>query len=390
MNSRYIVQLQSLNIGTDKCKKALRNLDGVILKQLGMINSIVIDTPLCRKCDNEKNMKKIKKEFSNAGVNILNVEKDFHCKIMVKDHMKDIIDLAKGGKGKPDNNVEQPLQVCPWGIERVKTKDVLENGNNVKVAIIDTGIDYRHNDLKNNVKGGYNAINRRNKYRNPFDEFDDDNGHGTHVAGTVGAVNDLYGVKGVSPDVDLYGVKVLDSAGSGWISDIIEGIEWCIYNNIDIINMSLGSEGYSSAFHQTVTTAKEHGIIVVCAAGNSGDERLVYPGGFEESVCVSALDMSNTFAWFSTFNNKVDLIAPGVNILSTFLDQTYVSLNGTSMASPHVAGCAALILGKNPSLSANDVILLLKNHATNVYMDTKHQGAGLVNVANVLNNIMAG
>lgn len=235
----------------------------------------------------------------------------------------------------------QPDESLPWGVDRIEADLAwaTTTGDPVKVAIVDTGIDRTHPDLQANLMGGYNAIN-------PALSWTDDNGHGTHVAGIVAAIDNTIGVIGVAPNADLYGVKVLNKRGSGYVSDIIEGIDWAIANDIDVINMSLGSTSYSATFEAACTRAIDAGIVVVAAAGNAGTSggAVSYPARYPGVIAVSATDSSNTLAYFSSWGPDVDIAAPGVSILSTYKGGTYATMSGTSMASPHVAGVAALIL----------------------------------------------
>ncbi len=171
--------------------------------------------------------------------------------------------------GKPENTGKapppQPAEVLPWGIDRIDAELAwsVSSGVGVKVAVIDTGIDLTHPDLATNIKGGINTIS-------PLKSPNDDNGHGTHVAGTIAGIDNGIGVIGVAPGASLYAVKVLGKSGSGWISDIIEGIDWCIANDIDVINMSLGSSSDVQSFHDAIIAAYNSGIVIVAAAGNSG------------------------------------------------------------------------------------------------------------------------
>lgn len=230
-------------------------------------------------------------------------------------------------------------QVVPWGIDRIDAELVWPGGNSaepIKVGIIDTGISTRHSDLVLNVKGGINTIN-------PKKSWNDDNGHGSHVAGIVGAVNNTIGVVGVAPAVDLYAVKVLGANGSGYVSDIIEGLDWSIQNGMQVVNMSLGTTADIQSFHDAIIAAKNAGIVLVAAAGNSGSA-VNYPAAYPETIAVSATDANNTIASFSSRGAEVDLAAPGVSIYSTYKGTGYATLSGTSMASPHVAGVTALVL----------------------------------------------
>jgi subtilisin len=235
-------------------------------------------------------------------------------------------------------------QTLPWGVDRVEA-DVAwatTTGDPIKVAVIDTGISTGHPDLKANLKGGYSAVAYTSSYN-------DDNGHGTHVAGTIAAVSNTQGVVGVAHQADLYAVKVLDGSGSGWVSDIAEGILWAVERDVDVINMSLGTPTYSQLLADVCEIAIAEGVTVVSAAGNMGvadpdGDSVTYPAKLPGVIGVSAVDSSGGIASFSSRGDEVDVAAPGVSIHSTYKGKTYATLSGTSMASPHVAGIAALVL----------------------------------------------
>lgn len=254
--------------------------------------------------------------------------------------------LAKGGVlGKPVS--VQPAQVLPWGIDRVDAELVWSSNtaDPVKVGIIDTGISKDHPDLKNNIKGGVNTIN-------PRKSWNDDNGHGSHVAGIVGALNNAIGVIGIGPAVDLYAIKVLGASGSGYLSDVIEGLQWAVVNGMQVVNMSLGTTSDVQSLRDAVIAAKNAGIIIVAAAGNSGSS-VIFPAAYPETIAVSATDQNNVIASWSNRGPEVDLAAPGVSIYSTYKGTGYTTLSGTSMAAPHVAGSVALVL--NTLVGAYDV-----------------------------------
>jgi subtilisin family serine protease len=240
-----------------------------------------------------------------------------------------------------DGQVTMLEQTVPWGIPAVGADQVLpyNRGNGVKIAIIDTGIDLTHPDL--GVSGNVTFVSGTSS-------GNDDNGHGSHVAGTIGARDNDIGVLGVAPEAQLYAVKVLNSSGSGYWSGVISGIQWAIDNDMDIINMSLGSTSGSTALQQACDQAYNAGVLVVAAAGNNGRagstaDTVIYPAKYDSVVAVGAIDSTNKRASFSSTGSKVELAAPGVNIYSTYSQGRYNTLNGTSMATPHVAGVAALI-----------------------------------------------
>ncbi len=232
----------------------------------------------------------------------------------------------------------QPVQSIPWGIDKVDA-DLswgLTSGDVVKVAVIDTGIETGHPDLTDNIKGGYNAID-------PTRSAEDDNGHGTHVSGIIAASNNAIGVVGMGPQIDLFAIKVLNRRGSGYLSDIIEGLDWAVQNGIQVANMSLGTTVDVQSFHDAVVRAYDAGMVLVAAAGNNS-AAVNYPAAYPEVIAVSATDSSDNFASFSSRGSEVDISAPGVSVYSTYKGKIYKTLSGTSMASPHVAGAAALLL----------------------------------------------
>jgi len=268
-----------------------------------------------------------------------------------------------------------------WGVDRIDAEwvggagedavDVTKpvNGEFVKVAVLDTGIDLNHPDLS--VMGNVNFVN-------PRKSGDDDNGHGTHVAGIIAALDNQKGVIGVAPEAYLYAVKVLDASGSGWLSDLVDGLQWCINNHMQLINMSLGSSSDNLTFHQAITSAYNAGITMVAAAGNSGTSSVDYPGRYAETLAVSATDSSDNLAYYSSYGPQVDLAAPGSSIYSTYKKGGYKTLSGTSMATPHVTGTAALVLSKYGSMTPDALKSHLKNTAYDINLSADKMGAGLV------------
>lgn len=233
--------------------------------------------------------------------------------------------------------VEALAQVLPWGVDRIDA-DLAWNtstGLGVKVAIVDTGISTKHPDL--NVRGGVNTIN-------PKKSYDDDNGHGSHVAGIVSALNNSIGVVGVAYKAELYAVKALNANGSGYVSDVIEGLYWCIENGMQVINMSIGTSTHVQSFHDAVRAVNNAEIVQVASAGNNYGGPLVYPAAYPETIAVSATDQNDNIAPFSSTGDEVDLSAPGVGIYSTYKNKLYATGSGTSMSAPHVSGTVALMI----------------------------------------------
>ena len=237
-----------------------------------------------------------------------------------------------------------------WDSERGDT-------NNVVVAVIDTGVDLGHPDLDSKIVPGYNFA-----YGNS--DPSDDNGHGTHVAGIIGAEsNNGQGIAGVSWGAKIMPVKVLNSWGSGYLSDVANGIIYAADNGADVINLSLGSSYYSSTLQSAIDYAYNKRVTVVAAAGNGGNSTINYPAGCNHVIGVGATDQNDVKASFSTFNSSVDVSAPGVSIASTWYrgsGYSYALASGTSMATPHVAGLAALLLSDDSSRQPDDIEDLMK------------------------------
>lgn len=282
---------------------------------------------------------------------------------------------------QPDGVVQASAQTTPTGINRANadaSSTLAGNGSgsvDVDVAVIDTGIDLDHPDLNVHTAGAKNCSTGKSA--------EDGNGHGTHVAGTIGAKDDSVGVVGMAPGARVWPVRVLDNRGSGTWSAVICGIDYVAANadQIEVANMSLGGTGTdrgncgngSDAMHAAICNAVALGVTFVVAAGNESDDAANHtPAAYDEVITVSALadfnglpgggaaatcraDVDDTFASFSNYGADVDLIAPGVCINSTWKGGAYNTISGTSMASPHVAGGAALYLAGNPGASPAQV-----------------------------------
>ena len=252
-----------------------------------------------------------------------------------------------------ENIMYTASEVLPWGVDRIDAEQAhlsgytgSTSGEGVNVAILDTGIDYEHPDLINNYIPDY--------WWSISDLPMDHSGHGTHCAGIVAAVDNEFGVIGVAPDADIHAVKVLNSDGVGYLSDIILGIEWSVANDMQVISMSLGSDSYSTAFETACDNAYTSGVVLVAAAGNDYARRgkremdtIDYPAGYDSVIAVGATDQNDLKASFSSTGSKIELAAPGVNIYSTIEHDEllgYDYKSGTSMACPHVSGVVALML----------------------------------------------
>ncbi|MFX3675264.1 MAG: S8 family serine peptidase [Paenisporosarcina sp.] len=238
-------------------------------------------------------------------------------------------------------------QVQDWGIQSINAPLAWETGytgKGVKIAVIDSGIS-PHEDLV--IAGGQSFVDYTTSYY-------DDHGHGTHVAGIIAAKDNGIGVKGVASEAELYAVKVMNKEGESYLSNLIAGVDWAISNDMDIINMSLGAQVDSTAFHNIIDEAYSKGMLIVAAAGNDGTgsgDTVDYPARYSSVIGVGAIDQQNNHASFSSTGPSVEVVAPGVSVLSTYMNGTYARMNGTSMAAPYVAGYFALLKQAYPSLT---------------------------------------
>jgi subtilisin family serine protease len=223
----------------------------------------------------------------------------------------------------------------------------------VVVAILDTGYEGSHPDLA--AIPTVDPYNARTGTKTVTDGY----GHGTHVAGTIaGQTNNAIGVAGIAPGVTIMPVKVMDSNGHGYWSDFLEGVDWARIHGASVVNLSLGgtlTASQAAAFQPTFDAAYEAGVLVVAAAGNNDRDEPFYPASFNHVVSVAATNNSDAKASFSNFGPAVDVAAPGVNIESTYIDATYRQMSGTSMATPHVVGLAALIRSYHPIYTVDEV-----------------------------------
>lgn len=274
-------------------------------------------------------------------------------------------------------------QKIPWGVRAIHAPEAFKiaRGRSVKVCIVDTGIQKDHPDLQDGIAGGENTI-ASSSYAGAHRDWEDDNGHGTHVAGTIAARDNSIGVVGVAPEASIFAVKSLDARGSGSYSSVAEGIRSCITHGAQIINMSLGTSpsDESDIVRRAVEDALKAKIIVTAAAGNERGA-VDFPANVPGVIAVSALTTDQHLAYFSNRGPEVSFIAPGEEILSTYPGSTYATMQGTSQASPHVAGVAALLL----SAGVRDV----KSHLKGDDLGMKHdaQGAGRVDAYESLKDL---
>jgi subtilisin family serine protease len=260
----------------------------------------------------------------------------------------------------------QDLPPEMWNLDQVNVPEVWSlgyTGSDVVVSVIDTGIDLDHPEFTGRIVPGYDFVDDDSVP-------EDGNSHGTHVAGVIAAADNFLGVSGVAPDAKIMPVRVLNDNGSGSISNVISGIRWSADNGADVINLSLGGGGYSQAMADTLQYASNRGSTVVMAAGNEWANSPSYPAAHasENGIAVGAVDSNQNMP---TFSNRAGLevldyvTAPGVDIYSTVIGGQYSFMSGTSMASPHVAGLAALIKNYDSSMSASAIEDLITGSSSN-------------------------
>jgi major intracellular serine protease len=277
----------------------------------------------------------------------------------------------------------------PYGVKQCKAPEIWETGEKGKgivVAVVDTGIDFEHPDLKDNIVGGRNFTPEGWGH----DKYEDKNGHGTHVAGTIAANGKI---KGVAPESKILACKVLNRHGSGNYFSIIEGIryatQWTGENGekVRIINMSLGGGFDDEHLEEAILEACSKGIVVVVASGNEGDDdettyEQSYPALYNEVVTVAACDAEKKISYFSNNSLQVDVTAAGVDVLSCYPSKTYARLSGTSMATPHISGILALLinLGEKKfkrTLTESEIYGLLTKICCSLGFQASTEGHGL-------------
>jgi subtilisin family serine protease len=248
-------------------------------------------------------------------------------------------------------------------------------GLGVIVAMLDTGVDTKHPDLKDNIVAGYNFVDNN-------DNVTDTDGHGTMTAGIIAATaNNSIGIAGVAPEVKIMPLKIVSNEGGTWV-DLNLAILYAANHGARIISISLGGQSnpLGVATEYAIRYADFHGCIIIAAAGNDNSNQPFYPAAYSEVTAVSAIDQTGAKASFSNYGDYIDLCAPGVNILTTMINGTYVSGTGTSFAAPFASGVAACLLSMNPNQSPDEVANTLQTSAEDLGPSgwDEHYGWGLV------------
>lgn len=325
------------------------------------------------------------------------IKRDYKNAMIIKSDKLTTKELMKHFAEHPDSIYAEPNYVLlpnrvpndvfyhkyQWNLPMIKMEqswDISEGSSDVIVAIVDTGIDLHHPEFKGKLVGGYNVIKDSH---NP----NDDNGHGTHVGGIIAArANNRDGIAGITWKSKIMPVKAIGADGSGTAFDIAQGIRWATDNGARVINLSVGNYTPSAALQEACTYAYDHNVVLIAATGNDASNQPGYPAAYKEVVGVSAVDHNKKFADFSNYGDYVDVVAPGVDIASTYIYNDYAALSGTSMACPHVTALASLIVSVNPSLSSKEVMDIIRKTAVDLGDSGRDQyfGYGLIDVKSAL------
>lgn len=237
-------------------------------------------------------------------------------------------------------SLQEAKQAAGWQLLKFNLPDKwkISQGEGVKIAVIDTGCDLNHSDLKNNLLQGKNFVEPK---KDPVDVV----GHGTHIVGVICAENNDIGIVGVAPKSKVIPIKALDDEGNGTPENIEKAIRWAADQGADIITMSLGSPNKIDSIRKAIIYALNKKSITFCAAGNAGrTHEIFYPANYPETIGIGAIDENFERASFSSTGNDLDFLAPGVKIFSTVPNNWYAYMSGTSMSNPFAVGCAALLL----------------------------------------------
>ncbi|CAM2830077.1 S8 family peptidase [Paenibacillus sediminis] len=286
----------------------------------------------------------------------------------------------------PNDILFSPYQ---WNLPAIETNrgwNLSKGSDDVVVAVVDTGVDMNHPDLRGQFVKGYNVIE-------PDKQPMDDVGHGTHVSGIISAVvNNGEGVAGMTWYNKIMPIKALDKSGSGTTYSVAQGIIWATDHGAKVINMSLGNYADAKFLHDAVKYAYDRDVVLVAATGNDSTERPGYPAAYPEVFAVSATDSNMKLASYSNYGDYIDVTAPGTSIASTYPNNQYAALSGTSMASPHVAALAALIRTRNPNLTNKEVMHLMRKSVIDLGTPgrDKYYGYGQVDVYKALKSAGGG
>ena len=268
-----------------------------------------------------------------------------------------------------------------WNVQMINADKIKKNKlkKKIKIALLDSGV-----DAGNDISLAY-SISLVPGEEEMTKIFMDGSGHGSSVAGLIAAQDNEEGITGINPNAEIYSIRVLDDADQAPLSRVIEGIYLAIEQKVNIINMSFGLNTYSEALEEAVEAAAEKGILVVAAAGNTGDKGVQYPAAYEEVLAVGSVDKQGEVAEHSAKGEEIEIVAPGELVRTTGFLGTEMVSSGTSLAAPQVAAVASLIWERDPSVPADFVRDLLKESA-NLYGEAESYGNGLVDAEYALDH----
>ncbi|PEF61033.1 S8 family peptidase [Bacillus cereus] len=271
-----------------------------------------------------------------------------------------------------------------YGLVRIQAPqawDTQRSDASVKIAIVDTGVQGSHPDLISKVIYGHDYVDNDNI-------SDDGNGHGTHCAGIAAALtNNKIGIAGVAPQASIYAVRVLNNQGSGTLDNVAKGIKEAADSGAKVISLSLGAPNGGTALQQAIQYAWNKGAVIVAAAGNTGNTAPSYPAYYANAISVASTDSNDKKSSFSTYGTWVDVAAPGSNIYSTYKGNSYQTLSGTSMATPHVAGLAALLAKKG--YTNTQIRQIIEKSADKITGTGTYWQNGRINANKAVNTILS-
>ncbi|MBM4763453.1 S8 family peptidase [Bacillus sp. B15-48] len=286
-------------------------------------------------------------------------------------HSKEIVEFAEPQYILMQNEIPEQHQFTlpndqlymedyQWNLPIIGTEhgwNISRGSEDVTIAVIDTGVDLDHPDLVNRLVEGYNVLGD-----NSFP--DDDNGHGTHVAGIIASeTNNREGTAGLTWFSKIMPIKAMGTEGFGTTFDIAKGIIWAVDHGADVLNLSLGNYKESNVLEKAIQYAYNHNVVIIAAAGNDATKQPSYPAAYPEVLSVSAVSIDGSLAEFSNYGNYINISAPGEYIPSTYFNEQYAALSGTSMAAPHVAGLAGLIKSTNRDLTNKEIMKIIQTSA---------------------------
>ena len=286
---------------------------------------------------------------------VLHSKRDINTLIKIYNKLEEVEYAEPNHTLKAFYTPNDPFFAYQYGPQKVQAPDawdVTTSNGNIKIAIIDTGVQLNHPELAIKLWPGYNFVEGN---LNP----NDGNGHGTHVAGIAGALTEnSLGIAGIAPSASIIPVRALDNSGNGTLSNIANAITYSTNAGAKVINLSLGSSQGSITLENAINYAWNQGVVIVAAAGNEASNTLTYPAAYQNVIAVASTDINDQKSDFSNYGTWVEVSAPGSTILSTYTGSYYAYLSGTSMACPHVAGLAALLAaqGKNNVQIKNTIL----------------------------------